>query len=135
MMNGCVYLVVEPMEIIASDLAMSVQDFDPSARVLIALTPQGAVAQLDGHPAVTVAFVHADPKDFATTTLARALKGCGAQVVFTGDAAERHNDGVLVLQRPFSAQTTAAVLRRTAWSQTPDAATDRRASRPGDVPL
>ena len=135
MMNGYVYLVVEPMEIIASDLAMSVQDYDSSATVLIALTLQAAVAKLDGHTAVRLAFVHADPRHFATTPLARALEGCGAQVVFTGDAAERQNDGVSVLQRPFCAQSTAAVLRRAEWPQTPGTATNRRAIRPGDVLL
>ncbi len=106
-------MVVEPIEIIASDLAMNVQDYDPLATVLTALTHEAACVLLEAYESVRLAFVHADPKGFAKTRLAQALDCRGAQVVFTGDAAERKDQGILVLQRPFSAQTTAALLHRT----------------------
>lgn len=117
MMNSTVYLVVEPIEIIASDLAMNVQEYDPSAMVLLALSFEAAFTMLKGHDSVRLAFVHADPSDFAKTSLARALDGRGAQLVFTGDAAERKSDGIIVLQRPFSTLTTAELLRRTERSE------------------
>ena len=116
-MNSTVYLVVEPIEIIASDLAMSVQDYDPSATVLVALTPDAGFAMLQNHAAIRIALVHADPGDFPNTALAMALSGRGALVIFTGDAAERKDGGIFVLQRPFSSQTTAAALQRAELSE------------------
>jgi hypothetical protein len=117
-MNSTVYLVVEPIEIIASDLAMNIEDYDPTATVLVALTHEAACRALKGHARVRVAFVHADPSAFVMTDLARSLDCRGAELVFTGDAAERNGGGVLVLHRPFSAQTTAALLQRTDSSET-----------------
>lgn len=117
-MDRTVYLVVEPMEIIASDLAMSVQEYDPTATVLVALSSEAGCLALQGHASVRLAFVHADPRGFCTTDIARALASRNAQVVFTGDAAERRADGQMVLERPFSAQTTAAVLQQTERAQT-----------------
>lgn len=112
-MNTTIYLVVEPIEIIAADLAMNVQDFDPRATVLTALSQEAACALLEAYTSVRLAFIHADPKTFAKTSLARALDVRGAQVAFYGDAAERSGEGILVLQWPFTTQTTAALLRRT----------------------
>ena len=116
-MNSPVYLVVEPMQIVATDLAMIVSDYDTTATVLIALTLDAACEILKGHPAVRLAFVHADPTSFAQTDLARALEDRRAQVAFTGDAAERKGSGMLVLHRPFSAETTAGVLQCAEISQ------------------
>lgn len=111
-MISTIYLVFEPLEVIAVDLAMNVQDHDPAALVLIATTQEVAVDILQSHARVQLAFVHADPNNFSATALARALSDRGAQLVFTGDAAERNDVGIAVLHRPFSAQTTATVLAR-----------------------
>jgi hypothetical protein len=116
-MNSNVYLVVEPFEIIAYDLAMNVQEYDASATVLIAPLPEIACQVLQDHASVWLAFVHADANGFATTELARALDERGAKVVFTGDAAERNDSTILVLHRPFSAETTAALLRQAERSE------------------
>lgn len=112
-MNRHVYLVVEPIEIIASDLAMTLQEYNPAATVLIALTLQAAIILLENQTVMQLAIVHTDPIGFADTALAQALGRLGAQVVFTGDAAERKSGGRLVLQRPFSAQSTTAFLQLT----------------------
>ena len=45
-MNTSVYLVMEPIGIIASDLAMNVQDYDPMATVLVALSPEAGCVML-----------------------------------------------------------------------------------------
>ena len=116
-MKSTIYLVVEPIQIIASDLAMNVQEYDPSAKVLIALTLKEGSEILESHAAVRLAIVHADPSAFAGSILARALSNRGAQVIFIGDAAERKDSGIFVLQRPFSAQTTAAALQRAEMSE------------------
>ncbi len=110
-MTKTVYLIVEPIEIIASDLALCVQDYDPAAKVFVAERPEGSFAALeDGEAAVRVAFIHADPTGFHATDLGRALAGRGAYCVFMGDRAEREGKGIAVLQRPFSFQTIAALL-------------------------
>jgi hypothetical protein len=111
MLSNTVYLVVEPIELIASDLAMNVQEYDPSAEVLIALTPEAGCEVLKSQPSVQLAFVHVDPSGFSNTDLGRALAERGARLVFTGDAAERKDKGIVVLHRPFSAQTTATLLQ------------------------
>ena len=117
-MNTSVYLVMEPIGIIASDLAMNVQDYDPRATVLVALSPEAGCVMLEGHLSVRLAFVHTDPTGFATTCLARMLAERGAKVAFTGDSAERNDKDALVLHRPFSTDTTAALLPRALRSET-----------------
>jgi hypothetical protein len=117
-MHNAVYLVVEPIEIIALDLAMNVQDYDSTATVLVASSLDVGCDVLEGHASVSVAFVHTDPQEFDRTRLGRALYSRGAQLVFTGDRAERNGAGVLVLHRPFSSQTTAELLKRTERSET-----------------
>ncbi len=112
-MKSSVYLVVEPIQVIASDLAMSVQEYDPSATVLIALSPEAACEVLEGEPSVRLAFVHVDARKFCKTDLAKALDRRGALVVFAGGSAEPDDCAKLVLDRPFSAETTAALLQRT----------------------
>lgn len=117
MMSSTVYLVVEPIELIATDLAMNVQDYDPSALVLVALSIDAACTLLTQHSLVRLAFVHSDPNGFSKTNLACLLNNRGAHVVFTGDAAERNDNGIFVLHRPFSAETTAKMLERTETSE------------------
>lgn len=116
-MKNDVYLVVEPMQIIAADLAMNVQDYDPSALVLTAHSPEAAYALLDSCTSVRLAFVHSDPDTFNSSRLAQALYRLGAQIAFTGDAAERKSDGIWVLQMPFCGQTIATFLQNTERSQ------------------
>lgn len=117
MMSETVYLVVEPMAIIGRDLAMNVQDYDPSARILVATSLDAAFDMLVDAAPVRLAFVHVDPDLFSPTNLALVLHNHGAQVVFIGNAAEQNDRGILVLHRPFSAQTTAALLQRAQIAQ------------------
>ena len=109
-MASSFYLVVEPIEIIASDLAHSVQDYDAVGTVAVATTPQKALSVLADHPSVRVAFLHADPTGFADTALGHALATRQALCVFMGDAAERAKKAMVVLNRPFSPQTIAELL-------------------------
>lgn len=111
-MNSSVYLVVESIPIIAQDLAMSVQDYDPSATVLIAPSPEAACAVLAGETCVRLAFVNLDARRFHQTDLATALGARGTKVVFAGGYSDPECSDMLVLDRPFSAETTAALLRR-----------------------
>lgn len=110
-METAVYLVMEPNLIIASDLALNVQDFAPSAIVLAAGSQVDACLLLQNHARVRLAFVHMDPVSFASSDLAVLLAHRQATLVFIGDAAERHTSGHLVLERPFTLQTTAALMQ------------------------
>ena len=109
-MASSFYLIVEPIEIIASDLALSVQDYDVAGSVAVASTLQTALTLLADHPTVRVAFLHADPTGFSDTALGQALAARQALCVFMGDAAERAKKAMVVLDRPFSPQTIAELL-------------------------
>lgn len=104
------YLIIEPINIIATDLAHSVQDFDPDATVLVAHIVKDALSMIADHPAIHAAMIHASPDGFADSELGIALAARGAQCVFMGDAAERAATALIVLQRPFSTSTVASLL-------------------------
>ncbi len=110
-MNTAVYLVVEPIPIIATDLAMTLEEYDPCATVWVAQAQEEACGILANCDRVDVAFVHADPANFLDTQLGRKLFAAGAKVVFTGDRAECSTTGHLVLHRPFSARSLVAALQ------------------------
>lgn len=111
-MTGTVYLVLEPIEIIAADLALSVQDCDASAVVIVAHSAERALDALSRQDVLRIAFLHVDPDGFDVTDLGQALAGRGATCVFMGDLAERTVAlTVPVLQRPFSSETMAALLQ------------------------
>ncbi|MES2145188.1 MAG: hypothetical protein V4516_12725 [Pseudomonadota bacterium] len=108
-----VYLVVEPVSIIAMDLGASIREFDPSAQIIVAQSADTAVRALAGQDAVGVAFLHMDPCGLATGPLAAGLAARGAVCVFMGEAAERAaQTGILLLERPFSTATVADLLAR-----------------------
>lgn len=108
-----VYLVVEPVSIIAMDLGASIREFDPAAEIIVAQSTDMAVRALAGQDAVGVAFVHMNPGSFAAGPLASELAARGAVCVFMGEAAEQAADtGILLLIRPFSAVTVADLLAR-----------------------
>ena len=109
-MNRSVYLVMEPIQVIATDLAMHVQEYDPSATVLIALSPEAACEVLRTVASVRFAFVHVAAHKFGGTDLALALHVRGARIVFSGASPDRNNSEKLVLDWPFSAETTANLL-------------------------
>ena len=106
------YLIVEPFAIVAIDLALCVQDFDGAGTAIIATTPHDAVSVIAETASVRFAFIHADPSGFTQSELGLALAARGAVCVFMGHAADRNKDNMLVLDRPFSPLTVAALLRR-----------------------
>ena len=113
-MNSTVYLVVEPIEIITSDLALNEQDYDEGTTIVVANTPQEALAAPADRDSVRFAFALADPTGFDKTELGRALAALTASCVFMGDAAERAKKAMIVLDRPFSSLTVATLLAQPA---------------------
>ena len=106
------YLIVEPVAIVATDLALCVQDCDSTGTVIVATTPHDAVSVITETASVLFAFIHADPSGFTQSDLGLALAARGAVCVFMGHAADRNKDNKLVLDRPFSPLTVAALLHR-----------------------
>lgn len=107
------YLVVEPISVIALDLAASIREFDSSAHVIVAGTPEDAGSAIANYDAVDVAFLHAHPSKIALAPLARKLSASGARCVFMGDAAEEARvANFALLERPFSTETLSNLLAR-----------------------
>lgn len=111
-MTTTVYIVLEPIEIIATDVALCISDYDPAATVLVAQSVDHAMEFLGIRASVSIAFLHMDPDGFSGSPLARALEARGARCVFMGDSAERSPLDVWVLERPFSGDTIAAMIGR-----------------------
>lgn len=109
-MTTATYLIVEPNQIVATDLALSVQDCDAAGRIIVAATPAEALVVLRGAASVLFAFIHADPGGFGQSDLGVALAARGAVCVFMGDAADRAKKAMIVLDRPFSPCTIAAMM-------------------------
>jgi electron transfer flavoprotein alpha/beta subunit len=110
-MDGRLYLVVEPMALIAEDLASCIHEKDSAAHVVCVASLAGAGEEVARRQRrFHAAFLQADPQDFAATPLAAQLSAHGAHLVFIGDAAEASGQGWQVLERPFSAETVGEVL-------------------------
>lgn len=107
------YLIVLRHVLVAEDIAMTVAEFDPAARVIAVASPAEALPHLDGVGQVAMAFVGQGPSGFRDSDLHRALDRRGSRVVLLGEEAEAAGEaaGFPVLVRPF---TTVDVLERLA---------------------
>jgi hypothetical protein len=108
-----VYLVVEPIGLIAADLCESIRDHDPDAQVVVAASAEDAAVAISGRDAVQLAILHMSPTAFSAGPLAEILAGNQTICVFMGNAAETLRDArFLVLQQPFSTDTVTDLLAR-----------------------
>ena len=103
-MDKGTYLVVLSQGVVALDIAMTIEEFDPTAPVVAADSCENAVPALDGVDRIAVAFVDKGPHAFADSVLARKVAERGGRVVLLGDDAEENGAalGFAVLERPFS---------------------------------
>ena len=107
-----VFLILEPMALIAADLAMSVQESEPQSVVVIASMADQAMDLLQNHSALCAAFLHTDPAKFDFSPLGRLLLARRARCIFMGDRAERNGSDIWVLERPFSTENVHTIMRR-----------------------
>lgn len=106
-----VFLVVEPVALIAEDLAESIVECHPDALVLRAASAVAALAVLAGSRRVTAAFVHLDPHGFADTALGATLADRGARMIFMGSRADAAPEGTLLrLRSPFDTDSVQMML-------------------------
>ena len=98
------YLIVLRHVVVAQDIALTIADLDPGARIVTVATPAEALPALDGVDRLAVAFVSEAPRAHRGSELARAIAARGGRVVLIGEAAEAEGTalGFPVLARPFS---------------------------------
>jgi hypothetical protein len=106
------YLVVLREIIVGQDIAMTIQDHNPDARVIIAATLAEAVAAVEGVDAVAVAFVHAPSAEVARSPLAEAVAARGGRIVLMGHEIGRDPKATVlpVLAFPFVSSDILALL-------------------------
>jgi hypothetical protein len=107
--RGQTYLIVMPDVLIAQDLELTIRDHDPQACVIWCKTAAGAAAALTPVASLSIAFLADQPRAFAKSHLASAIRERGGRVILLGEEAEATGptQDWSVLHRPFS---TAAVL-------------------------
>jgi hypothetical protein len=100
------YLVVLSQGVVALDIAMTIEEFDPAAPVVAALSCDEAVPVLDSIDRIAVAFVDKAPEAYADSVFARKVAERGGRVVLLGQEAEEKGAdlGFAVLERPFSTE-------------------------------
>ena len=99
-----IYLIVLRHVVVAQDIAMTIAEFDPEARVVTAASGAEALPLLEGVERIAMAFVGKGPEAFRASLLARAVAERGGRVVLMGEEAEAEGEaqGFAVLVRPFS---------------------------------
>ena len=102
------YLVVEPSQIVALDLAHAIRVFDPQGEVRLVKGPGEALAVMAGTRPVAV-FLHQRQDNDPGL---RALRETGVPIAFTGPGAESVSGSDPVLDSPFTEATVAALLRQ-----------------------
>jgi hypothetical protein len=107
------YLIVLRHVLVAQDIAMTISDTDPEARIVTAASEAEALPRLAGVDRLTVAFVGQAPRAYGESALARAVRARGGRVVLLGEEAEAEGAamGYAVLVRPFA---TASILQHLA---------------------
>lgn len=114
MTNRCrSYLVLVRETLVACDLAQTIVEFDPQARVICATSVEEAEAALADLTSVEIAFVAEGPTRFAGTPLHVGLTIRGGRVVLLGLEAEDHGPSSVfdVLMQPFNTDAVVAKLR------------------------
>lgn len=108
---GNLYVVIEPEEIVAQDLAYAITAFDPAAQVEVFHHPDQALDALKTViPAAVIANVH--PTRLFSNLLGHILEERAIPFAFTGVVAEFEAAGAPILASPFSETTVAALLRQ-----------------------
>ena len=95
-------LVLEPVPLVAEDLAMMIEECRPGTEVVVTGAMVEAEAALDADGGCDVAFLNTDPERFAGTSLAKKLERSGVVVIFVGHEVEAARVAQRYLERPFS---------------------------------
>lgn len=105
------YLVIEPEQIVAQDLALAIRSSEPGSNVLIVRDLDEAAERLE-HLRPRAIFLHVDPERLRNDLAARFFSEIDAPLVFLGTLAEARPAGEIVLATPFTEASVEATLRR-----------------------
>lgn len=110
--RAAAYLILTPNAIFALDLAQTVSEFDPGARVLVASTAQEAAGLIARAERIRVALVGVDPA--VALPLQPAVAARGGTLVLLGSAVDLAAAGWTgeVLDIPFNSERVIALLAR-----------------------
>lgn len=106
------FLVVDPMPLVAEDLAELLREAHPGADVVLASTASQAVAWLADLPGLTAAFVNLCAEDLAKADLPARIEALGGAVVSLWGDRPIGAGRWFVLDLPFSAESLRSVLGR-----------------------
>ncbi|MHC0052200.1 hypothetical protein [Actibacterium sp. D379-3] len=114
-----VYVIACRQIIVAIDLAQTVQEICPTARIITLNDLAELADALVAAGRVDFAVAEVDPATFAGSAVEARLVETGAHIVLMGDAAEEAGPGARwpVLHRPFDATMVQDVLRRPSLCQ------------------
>jgi hypothetical protein len=117
-----VYLIMVQPALVARDIELTIADYAPRARTIIAQTPMAAIRAVDLVEQMAAAFLAMDPEHAETCALCDAVRVRGGRVILVGDAAERAAKPMeppawSVLVRPFSTEAVMASLTEAAQWQ------------------
>ncbi len=105
------YFVVEPVQIVAQDLAHAIRAFDPAGEVrLFGRMTEVPLALAEARP--TAVFLHRSLNGTPTQRISEALEAAGVPYAFLGGGAGADLPHAPVLASPFTESTVAALLRR-----------------------
>ena len=107
------YLILVHPALVAMDIAATLTDHAPQARLICPDTEAEAVLALRSLQTLEAAFVHMAPLIFARTELAMLIGALGGRVILMGEAAEAAGAGpdYAVLPRPFCTDYVLDVLQ------------------------
>ncbi|WP_353471229.1 hypothetical protein PVT71_07785 [Salipiger sp. H15] len=109
---GFLVLLNDPF--VAEDVARSISEHDPSARVVCAQSAEAALllVQSEGH--IGVALLQMAPDEVPRSPLGQLLHAAGTRIALAGDAAEQQGEHCAyeVLQRPFNSAELLRTLSR-----------------------
>lgn len=113
-----VYLIVVQPALVARDIALTIADYSPRARIITARTSSAATLAVDLVLSMAAAFLAMDPEHAETNTLCDAVRLRGGRVILMGEAAERMAKTMApawsVLVQPFSTEAVIASLTEAA---------------------
>lgn len=115
------YLIVVQPALVARDIALTIADYAPCARIITAQTLLAAVRAVNPVRSIAAAFLSMDPEHAETFALCDAVRKRGGRVILIGDTAERRAQEMArawsVLIRPFSTEAVIASLAEAATWQ------------------
>ena len=108
------YLILVQPPLVSMDIALTLADHSPGAKIITARTAREAQQALSSQHSLVAAFLGMGPDAFAKGDLAPVIRALSAEVILIGEDAEDAGPGPewSVLERPFTSDGVIAALER-----------------------